>query len=111
MQTIFQEGLDGEWFDIANNERIPCGTSKRVYLENGGLHVTDSGQDVTISFAISRKKLVGLGLALIVAACLDLRGILFKALGQGRSPQLGQGRVDDVNDITVVETPSLLLQR
>jgi len=107
MQTIFQEGLDGEWFDIANNERIPCGTSKRVYLENGGLHVTDSGQDVTISFAISRKKLVGLGLALIVAACLDLGGILFR---KGRS-QLGQGPIDDGNDITAVETPRLLLQR
>jgi hypothetical protein len=111
MHTIFQEGTAGAWFDIANNEHIPCGTSKRVYLENGGLHVADSGQDVTITFAISRKKLVGLGLALIFAACPDLRGILFKALGRGRSPQPGQGRVDDVNDITVVETPHLLLQR
>ncbi len=110
MQTIFQEGVDGAWFDLANNEHIPCGTSKRVYLENGDLHVSDSGQDVTISFAISRKKLVGLGLALIFAACLDLRGILFGNVLM-RSRQLGRGPVHDGDDITAVETPRLLLQR
>jgi hypothetical protein len=99
MHTIFQEGTTGVWFDIANNEHIPCGISKQIYLENGGLHVTDSGQDVTITFAISGKKLVGLGLALIVAACLDLGGILFR---KGRSPQLGQGPIDDY-DITAVD--------
>lgn len=109
MHTIFQEGTTGVWFDIANNEQVPCGTSKRIYLENSGLHVTDSGQDVTITFAMSRKKLVGLGLALIFAACLDLRGILFrnvltiKALRPGQPPQPGQGNVEDGKDITVLE--------
>jgi hypothetical protein len=99
MQTIFQEGVTGVWFDLANNEHIPCGISKQIYLENDGLHVTDSGQNVTITFAISRKKLIGLGLALIFAACLDLGGMLFR---KGQSAQLGQGRIDD-NDITAVE--------
>ncbi len=107
MHKIFQEGTTGVWFDIANNEQVPCGTSKRIYLENGGLHVTDSGQDVTITFTISRKKLIGLGLTLIFAACLDLRGILFrnvlsKALRTGR-PQPGQGHIEDGKDITAVE--------
>src|SRR5262249_33570919 len=91
------------------NEHVPCGITKQIYLEDGGLHVTDSGHDVTISFAISRKKLLNVGLALVFAACLDLRGILFrniltiKALGQGQFPQSGQGPVDNSGDITSVE--------
>jgi hypothetical protein len=109
MQTILREGETGVWFDIANNEHVPCGTSKQIYLENGSLHVTDSAHDVTITFALSRKKLVGVGLAMIFAACLGLGGIFFrnlltiKASRQAWSPQLGPGPVDDRKNITVVE--------
>ena len=83
--------------------------SKRIYLENGSLHVTDSAHDVTITFALSRKKLLGVGLAMIFAAYLDLGGIFFrnvltiKASRQARSPQSGPGPVDDRKNITVVE--------
>ena len=104
MHTIFQEGVTGVWFDLEKNEHVPCGTSKRIYLENGGLHVTDSGQNATITFAISRKKLLRLGLTLVFAACVDLRGILFRnvlTIVQGQSPQLGQ--VGQDKDITFVE--------
>jgi hypothetical protein len=115
MHTILREGETGTWFDIANNKHVPCGFSKLIYLENGGLHVTDSGHDVTITFAISRKKLVGLGLALVFATCLDLLGTFFrnvltiKALRQGRSPQLGL--VDDSENITVVECASPIFEK
>jgi hypothetical protein len=116
VRTILREGETGVRFDLANNEHVPCGITKQIYLEDGGLHVTDSRHDITISFAISRKKLLRVGLALVFAACLDLRGILLrniltiKALGQGRSPQSGQGSVDDRKDITAVACAALSLE-
>ena len=38
MHTLLREGEAGVWFDLANNEHVPCGISKQIYLENGGLH-------------------------------------------------------------------------
>jgi hypothetical protein len=116
VRTILREGETGVWFDLANNQHVPCGITKQIYLEDGGLHVTDSRHDVTISFAISRKKLFSVGLALVLTACLDLRGILFrnilaiKVLGHGRFAQSGQGSVDDGKDITTVECAALSLE-
>ena len=115
MHTILREGETGTWFDIAKNKHVPCGYSKQIYLEHGDLHVTDSRHDVTITFAINRKKLMGLGLALVCAACLDLLGTFFRnvptieALRQGRSPQLRP--VDDSENITVVECASPIFEK
>ncbi len=107
MHTILKEGETGAWFDIATNKHVPCGFTKRIYVENDGLHVTDSRHDVAISFAISSKKLVGLGLALAFAACLDLLSTFFRnaleALKQRLSPQLDRGPADDGTNITVIE--------
>ena len=114
MHTILKEGETGAWFDIATNKHVPCGFTKRIYVENDGLHVTDSRHDVAISFAISSKKLVGLGLALAFAACLDLLSMSFRnaleALRQGRSSQLARRPADDSNNITAVECASPIFE-